>query len=164
MIHVITLICWGWFRTLKFSYTREFLLSLSGLDACKELPSGFDRSLLRYSMLSYPFLPQTVNAGMLHFAFSPPLLCYALLLFVIYLPPLFVENSEFEDASLDRQRSSGGLSMHSFRRNEYGSSPPTRGDTNSFSRGIHGKWESRSSGRSDKDSDSQSEWDSGIYT
>ncbi|KAJ1393438.1 hypothetical protein SESBI_34972 [Sesbania bispinosa] len=50
--------------------------------------------------------------------------------------------------------------MHSFRRNEYGSSPPTRGDMNSFSRGTHGKWESRSSGRSDKDSDSQSEWDS----
>ncbi|XP_029127996.1 uncharacterized protein LOC109802991 isoform X2 [Cajanus cajan] len=100
-------------KKLKISYTREFLLSLSGLDICQELPNGFDRSLL----------------------------------------------SEFEDASQDRQRSTGGLSMHSFsRRSEYGSSPPTRGD--SFSRGIHGKWETRSSGRSDKDSDSQSEWDS----
>ncbi|XP_027351659.1 uncharacterized protein LOC113862716 isoform X3 [Abrus precatorius] len=99
-------------KKLKISYTREFLLSLSGLDICRELPSGFDRSLL----------------------------------------------SEFEDASQERQRSTGGLSMHSFRRNEYGSSPPTRGD--SFSRGIHGKWETRSSGRSDRDSDSQSEWDS----
>ncbi|TKY65401.1 hypothetical protein E2542_SST08259 [Spatholobus suberectus] len=99
-------------KKLKISYTREFLLSLSGLDVCGELPSGFDRSLL----------------------------------------------SEFEDASQDRQRSTGGLSMHSFRRNEYGSSPPTKGD--SFSRGVHGKWETRSSGRSDRDSDSQSEWDS----
>ncbi|XP_061360150.1 uncharacterized protein LOC133304176 isoform X2 [Gastrolobium bilobum] len=101
-------------KMLKISYTREFLLSLSGLDECKELPSEFDRSLL----------------------------------------------SEFEDASQDRQRSTGGLSMHSFRRTEYGSSPPTRGDMNSTSRGIHGKWETRSSGRSDRDSDSQSEWDS----
>ncbi|KAK7394724.1 hypothetical protein VNO78_15259 [Psophocarpus tetragonolobus] len=100
-------------KKLKISYTREFLLSLSGLDICREFPRGFDRSLL----------------------------------------------SEFEDASQERQRSTGGLSMHSFsRRNEHGSSPPTRGD--SFSRGIHGKWETRSSGRSDKDSDSQSEWDS----
>ncbi|XP_015961886.1 uncharacterized protein LOC107485859 isoform X2 [Arachis duranensis] len=96
----------------KITYTREFMLSLSGLDVCRELPSGFDRSLL----------------------------------------------SEFEDAPQERQRSTGGLSMHSFRRNEYSSSPPTRSD--SFSRGVHGKWESRSSGRSDKDSDSQSEWDS----
>ncbi|KAL2330237.1 hypothetical protein Fmac_017818 [Flemingia macrophylla] len=98
----------GMQKKQKISYTREFLLSLSELDICLELPSGFDLSLL----------------------------------------------SEFEDASLDRQRSTGGLSVHSFgRRSEYGSSPPT-------SRGIHGKWETRSSGRSDKDSDSQSEWDS----
>lgn len=101
-------------KKLKISYTREFLLSFSGLDICKEFPSGFDRSLL----------------------------------------------SEFEDASLDRQRSTGALSTHSFRRNEYSSSPPTRGDMNNFSRGTHGKWDSRSSGRSDRDSDSQSEWDS----
>ncbi|XP_047150509.1 uncharacterized protein LOC124822539 isoform X3 [Vigna umbellata] len=99
-------------KKIKISYTREFLLSLSGLDICREFPSGFDRSLI----------------------------------------------SELEDVSQDRQRSSGGLSMHSFRRNDYGSSPPTRGD--SFPRGVHGKWETRSSGRSDKDSDSQSEWDS----
>ncbi|KAK7274320.1 hypothetical protein RIF29_15403 [Crotalaria pallida] len=102
-------------RKLKFSYTREFLLSLSELDICKELPSGFDRSLL----------------------------------------------SEFEDALIERHRSTGGLSTHSFsRRNEYSSSPPTRGDTNSFLRGNHGKWDTRSSGRSDKDSDSQSERES----
>ncbi|CAK8542442.1 unnamed protein product [Lathyrus sativus] len=101
-------------KKLKISYTREFLLSISGLDVCKEFPSGFDQSLL----------------------------------------------SEFEDASLDRHRSTGALPTHSFRRNEYSSSPPTRGDMNNFSRGTHGKWDSRSSGRSDRDIDSQSEWDS----
>ena len=70
--------------------------------------------------------------------------------------------SEFEDASQDRQRTSGGLSLNSFRRNnDHGSSPPTRGDSTSYNRGIHGRWESRSSGRSDRESDSQSEWDSG---
>ncbi|KAM1819047.1 hypothetical protein FF2_000724 [Malus domestica] len=67
--------------------------------------------------------------------------------------------SEFEDAFKDRQRSSG-LSAHSFRRNEYGPSPPTRGDVAGYSRPIHGRWESRSTGRSDKDSDSQSDKDS----
>ncbi|KAL6290348.1 hypothetical protein ACE6H2_007858 [Prunus campanulata] len=68
--------------------------------------------------------------------------------------------SEFEDAFKDRQRISGGLSSHSFRRNEYGSSPPTRGDVAGYSRAIPGRWESRSTGRSDKDSDSQSDRDS----
>ncbi|XP_062090396.1 uncharacterized protein LOC133796763 isoform X2 [Humulus lupulus] len=101
-------------KKLKISYTRDFLLSLSDLDVCKKLPSGFDRSLL----------------------------------------------SELEDASLDRQRTAGGLSLNSFRRNEYGSSPPTRGDSTGYNRGVQGRWESRSSGRSDKDGDSQSDWDS----
>lgn len=98
----------------RISYTREFLLSLSKLEICKELPRGFDPSII----------------------------------------------SEFEDASQERQRETGGLSNHNFRRHEYGSSPPTRGDVNSYPRGVHGRWESRSSGRSDRDSDSQSEWDS----
>lgn len=77
------------------------------------------------------------------------------------LPSAFDQSilSEFEDSSQDRQRISGNLSANSFRRNEYGSSPPTRGDSNSYSRGVHGRWESRSSTRSDKDSDSQSDWD-----
>ncbi|CAL0318402.1 unnamed protein product [Lupinus luteus] len=101
-------------RTLKLSYTREFLLSLSELDICKEFPSNFDRPLL----------------------------------------------SEFEGALIDRHRGLGGLSTHSVRRNEYSSSPPTRGDTNSFFRGTRGKWDGRSSGRSDKDIDSQSEQES----
>ncbi|KAL6128656.1 hypothetical protein ACLB2K_072011 [Fragaria x ananassa] len=68
--------------------------------------------------------------------------------------------SEFEDAFRDRQRTSSGLSANSFRRNDYGSSPPTRGDAASYSRPLHGRWESRSSGRGDKDSDTQSDKDS----
>ncbi|KAJ6675304.1 CHORISMATE SYNTHASE [Salix viminalis] len=100
-------------RKLKTSYTREFLLSLSELDVCKNLPSGFDQSLL----------------------------------------------SEFEDTSQDRYRIPGSASSQSYRANDYSSSPPTRGDSSNFSRGIHGRWDSRSSGRSDRDSDSQSDWD-----
>ncbi|XP_057510905.1 uncharacterized protein LOC130793296 isoform X2 [Actinidia eriantha] len=30
----------------RISYTRDFLLSLSGLDVCKKLPSGFDQSII----------------------------------------------------------------------------------------------------------------------
>ncbi|KAB5527133.1 hypothetical protein DKX38_020980 [Salix brachista] len=100
-------------RKLKTSYTRKFLLSLSELDVCKNLPSGFDQSLL----------------------------------------------SEFEDTSQDRYRIPGSASSQSYRANDYSSSPPTRGDSSNFSRGIHGRWDSRSSGRSDRDSDSQSDWD-----
>ncbi|KAM7274809.1 hypothetical protein ACFE04_016675 [Oxalis oulophora] len=96
----------------QFSYSRDFLLSLSELDACKKLPSGFDNSLL----------------------------------------------SEFEDAPQDRPRIGGGFSSHGFRRNnDYSSSPPTRGDPGSYSRG---RWDNRSSGRNDKDSDSHPDWDS----
>ncbi|XAR63026.1 hypothetical protein NMG60_11022811 [Bertholletia excelsa] len=101
----------------KILYSREFLLSLSELDVCKKLPSGFDQSIL----------------------------------------------SEFEDACLgiqDRQRIPGSLPLQSYRRSEYGSSPPARGDSSSYSRGIHGRWDSRSSGRSERDSDSQSDRDS----
>ncbi|KAL3814810.1 hypothetical protein ACJIZ3_016078 [Penstemon smallii] len=101
----------------KFSYSREFLLSLSDLDVCKKLPSGFDESLL----------------------------------------------SELKDASQnlpDRPRIPGSLPLQGFRRNEYGSSPPTRGGSGNYSRGNYGKWESRSSGRSDRDTDSQSDKDS----
>ncbi|KAF5464348.1 hypothetical protein F2P56_014430 [Juglans regia] len=69
--------------------------------------------------------------------------------------------SDFEDSFQDRQRISGGLSSHSYKRNEYGSSPPTRGDFSSYSRGVHGRWEGRTSVRSDKDSDSQPDLESG---
>lgn len=101
-------------KKAKISYSREFLLSLSGLDICRNLPRGFDESIL----------------------------------------------ADFEDASQDRQRTSGSFLLQGYRRNEYGSSPPTRGDVSNYSRGIHGRWDSRSSGWSDKDSDSQSDWDS----
>jgi hypothetical protein len=91
------------------------------------------------------------------------LYCQFVLFHLCVMPCLFcVEISEFEDASLDRQRSTGALSTHSFRPLEYSVSPLTRGDMNNFSRGTQGKWDSRSSGRSDRDSDSQSEWDSGV--
>jgi len=70
-------------------------------------------------------------------------------------------NSELGDTSQDRYRIPGSASSQSFRRNDYSSSPPTRGDSSNFSRGIHGRWDSRSSGRSDRDSESQSDWDSG---
>ncbi|OMP00341.1 hypothetical protein COLO4_12765 [Corchorus olitorius] len=76
------------------------------------------------------------------------------------LPPGFDQSilSEFEDTSQDRQRIPGTLS--GYRRNEYGSSPPTRGDSGNYSRGNLGRWDSRSSGKSDRDGDSQSDWDS----
>ncbi|KAJ6805796.1 uncharacterized protein M6B38_177910 [Iris pallida] len=80
----------------KLCYAREFLLSLSKLDVCKKLPSGFDASIL----------------------------------------------SQFEDASgsayerrpllQNRSESSGG-----------------------YGRGGQGRWETRSSGSSDKDGDMQ---------
>ncbi|WOG88608.1 hypothetical protein DCAR_0207843 [Daucus carota subsp. sativus] len=95
----------------KVSYTREFLLSLSQLEICKNLPTGFDRSIL----------------------------------------------GEFEDTT--QQRVSGPGPLLGSRRGDYGSSPPTRGESN-HPRGIYGKWGSRSSGQSDKDSDSQSDRES----
>ncbi|KAK6162275.1 hypothetical protein DH2020_002116 [Rehmannia glutinosa] len=70
---------------------------------------------------------------------------------------------EFEDALLripDRSRIPGSLPLQGFRRNEYGSSPPTRGDAGNSTKGIYGKWESRSSVGGDRDTDSQSDRDS----
>ncbi|XP_052194166.1 uncharacterized protein LOC127802414 [Diospyros lotus] len=101
----------------QLSYTRDFLLSLSNLDVCKQLPSGFDPTIL----------------------------------------------SELEDASHDiqeRQRVPGNMPLQGYRRNEYGSSPPTRGDSGNYSRGLYGRWDNRSSGRNERDSDSQSDRDS----
>ncbi|CAN7089171.1 unnamed protein product [Brassica rapa subsp. narinosa] len=54
-----------------------------------------------------------------------------------------------DDPSPERPRISGGL-----RRNDYSSSPPTRGEFGGNSRGTHGRWEGRSGGWNDKDSDS----------
>ncbi|KAL1198129.1 hypothetical protein V5N11_001213 [Cardamine amara subsp. amara] len=78
------------------------------------------------------------------------------------LPPEFNEAllRDSEDPSPERARISGDFSSHGFRRNDYSSSPPTRGELGSNSRGIHGRWEGRSGGWSDKDSDSQSDRDS----
>uniref|UniRef100_A0A2P2LWM0 Uncharacterized protein LOC105642935 isoform X2 n=1 Tax=Rhizophora mucronata TaxID=61149 RepID=A0A2P2LWM0_RHIMU len=90
-------------KKLKISYTRDFLLSLSDLDVCKRLPSGFDESLLR--------------------------IC-------------------------------GSLWSQSFRCDEYGSSPPSRGDISNYSQVTHGRWDRRSFGKSDRDSDTRSDWES----
>ncbi|KAL3517209.1 hypothetical protein ACH5RR_024111 [Cinchona calisaya] len=102
----------------KILYTREFLLSLSELEICKNLPSGFNQSLL----------------------------------------------SEFEDGSQiinnDRLRTYSSSPFQGFRRTEYGSSPPTRGDSAIYSRGSYGRWDSRPSSRSERDSDSQSDKES----
>ncbi|KAK1376185.1 Uro-adherence factor A like [Heracleum sosnowskyi] len=98
----------------KVSYTREFLLSLSQLEICKTLPTGFDRSIL----------------------------------------------GEFEDTTKQKTSGPGSFPLLSSRRGDYSSSPPTRGDSSNYSRGIYGKWGSRSSGQSDRDSDSQSDRDS----
>lgn len=79
------------------------------------------------------------------------------------LPSSFDDSpaSELDGTLLpDRQRNTGSLPFQGFRRNEYASSPPTRGDSSTYSRSIYGKWESRSSARSDRDSDSQSDRDS----
>ncbi|MCL7025080.1 hypothetical protein MKW94_008366 [Papaver nudicaule] len=102
-------------RKPRISYTREFLISLSELDVCKKLPSGFNPAIL----------------------------------------------SDFEDLSNsgpEWQRPPGSFSSQNFRRGEYESSPPTRGDSNNYSRG--GRWESRSSGSNDRDVDTQSDKDS----
>ncbi|KAF6162172.1 hypothetical protein GIB67_008301 [Kingdonia uniflora] len=105
------------FKKSKITYSRKFLLSLSDLKVCKELPSRVDQSIL--SEL----------------------------------------NDTFNNVA-ERPRIPGSFSSQSFRRNEYGSSPPTRGDSGSYSRGVYGKWDTRSSGSNDKDGDSQSDLDS----
>lgn len=73
-------------------------------------------------------------------------------------------NSELEDTShgiQDHQRVPGSLPLQGFRRTDYSSSPPTRGDSSSYSRGNYGRWDNRSSGWGDRDNDAQSDWDSG---
>ncbi|GKV31222.1 hypothetical protein SLEP1_g39935 [Rubroshorea leprosula] len=37
----------GFCKELRISYTRDFLISLAELDICRELPRGFDNSILR---------------------------------------------------------------------------------------------------------------------
>lgn len=55
----------------------------------------------------------------------------------------------------DRQRVLGSSSLQGFRRPDYGSSIPPKGDSGSYPRGPN-RWDSRSSGRSDTDTDSES--------
>ncbi|XP_010522954.1 PREDICTED: uncharacterized protein LOC104801395 isoform X3 [Tarenaya hassleriana] len=78
------------------------------------------------------------------------------------LPSGFDESllRDSEDPLPEHRRISSDLSSHGFRQNDYSSSPPTRGEMGSYSRGTHGKWEDRSGGWNDKVTDSQSEWDS----
>lgn len=66
--------------------------------------------------------------------------------------------SELEDASqneTERQRIPGGLSLQ-----RYGSTPLNRADNSSYTRGSHGRWDTRSSGSNDRDGDSLSDRDS----
>lgn len=70
-------------------------------------------------------------------------------------------DSEFGDASgntFERQRHLGGLSLQSSKRGEYGSLLPNRSEgSSSFARGNQGRWDTRSTGSSEKDGDSQSD-------
>ncbi|KAK9749447.1 hypothetical protein RND81_02G126300 [Saponaria officinalis] len=76
------------------------------------------------------------------------------------LPADFDESllSEFHGTSyygsLDRPRALGSSPSQGFRRTDYGS-PPTRGESGSYSRGLQ-RWDSRSSGKSEGDSDTDS--------
>lgn len=105
----------------KLSYTRDFLLSLSELDACKKLPPGFDASIL----------------------------------------------GDFGDSSgssaFDRQRNLGSLSLPGSKRSEYGSILPNRSESSSsYARGNQGRWDTRSSGSSDKEGDLQPDRESVV--
>ncbi|XP_021850412.2 uncharacterized protein [Spinacia oleracea] len=76
------------------------------------------------------------------------------------LPRGFDESllSDFDDASNgihDRQRFPGSSLLQGFKRTEYGSSVPAKGDSGNFPRGPN-RWDSRSSVRNDTDSDSES--------
>ncbi|XP_021748774.1 uncharacterized protein LOC110714546 isoform X2 [Chenopodium quinoa] len=74
------------------------------------------------------------------------------------LPKGFDESllSDFDDAPThDRQRVLGSSLLHGYKRTDYGSSMPAKGDSGNFSRGPN-RWDSRSSVRSDTDSDSES--------
>ncbi|XP_074280280.1 uncharacterized protein LOC141605421 [Silene latifolia] len=64
------------------------------------------------------------------------------------LPDGFNESllSEFRDTSYggpqDRPRAFGSSPLQGFRRTDYGSSPPARGDSGTYSRGVQ-RWDSR---------------------
>ncbi|KAL1809150.1 hypothetical protein ACET3Z_026140 [Daucus carota] len=58
-----------------------------------------------------------------------------------------VTRNEFEDTTQQRNCCSGSSPLLGFRRGDYSSSPPPRGDSSNSSRGIYGKWGSLSSGQ-----------------
>lgn len=72
------------------------------------------------------------------------------------LPNGFDESllSDF-DCIPERQRALGSSSLQGFKRTDYGTSVPAKGDAGNYSRGLN-RWDSRSSVRSDTDSDSES--------
>lgn len=104
----------------RIKYSREFFLSLSGLDVCKKIPSGLDKSIL----------------------------------------------SDLEEAAstvFDRQRGLGNLSLQGPRRGEYGSQSLNRlENSNNYTRGSSTRWDTRSSGSSDREGDLHSDRDSFI--
>ncbi|GAB4844524.1 hypothetical protein Ancab_037903 [Ancistrocladus abbreviatus] len=73
--------------------------------------------------------------------------------------------SEFDVTShgiQDRPRACGSSVLPVFRHNNYGSSSPTEGDMDNYSRGLH-RWDSRSSGQSDTDTQSDRDSNSGRH-
>ncbi|OVA13945.1 hypothetical protein BVC80_1787g12 [Macleaya cordata] len=75
-------------------------------------------------------------------------------------PSILSDFGEASNSIPEWPRPPGSFSSQSYRRGEYGSSPPTRGEGSNYSRGIHGRWDTRSSGSNDRDTDSQSDKDS----
>ncbi|CAH8318665.1 unnamed protein product [Eruca vesicaria subsp. sativa] len=70
-------------------------------------------------------------------------------------------NNDSQDPSPERHKISVDFASHGLKRSDYSSSPPTRGEFGSNSRGGRGRWEGRSGGWNDKDSDSHSHRDPG---
>lgn len=123
------------FRSSILSYRRDLLLSLREKDVCKRLPAGFDSSLLRYKLLRT----------------SPPLRYLSCPVKQTH-SEVALETSEIEEAassSLEWQRSLGSSSLHPSKRSDYG--PPSFSRVDGYSRGNNTRWDTRSSGSSDKD-------------
>ncbi|KAJ0682641.1 hypothetical protein HanPI659440_Chr16g0649681 [Helianthus annuus] len=146
-----------WIRPIKInskpriSYTREFLLSLSELDICKSLPSGFDQSK---STLRKPRISYTKDFLL---SLSELEICKSLPSGFDQIKSIL---SEFEENSIqERPRTHRNFQLQGLRRTDCSSSPPTRGDSSNISRGAFGRWDNRSSGWGDKDGDAQSDLD-----
>ncbi|KAA8539962.1 hypothetical protein F0562_026654 [Nyssa sinensis] len=176
-------------RESSISYTRELLLSFSELDACKELPSGFDRSILRHcreSKISYTrefllSLNELDTCKELLSGFDQSILRPCRDSKISYTREFLLSFSELDtckelpsgfdrsilcelgDASnniLEQQRTPASVSSYSFRSSEYSSSPSTTWDLGSYSKGYCGKWVSHSSRLNNRDSYMQGSCDS----